>query len=169
MSDTTDQPGGGLLGKLKGKAKELGGEIVGNDDLAAEGRLEQATVAAADEAVARDRAADVVAERAEVDRALHQNAVEAERLKSEKAQAEREARLEQERVAEEARLEAQLDHREQAVEQQAARQQQAVAREELDVLSDRAEAEQKASRAEAEARAARAAAEALDAARPDAG
>src|SRR4028119_1286092 len=64
MSDTTDQPGGGLLGKLKGKAKEVGGEIVGNDELAAEGRLEQATVEAATEAEQRDRAAAVAAEQA---------------------------------------------------------------------------------------------------------
>ncbi len=43
----------GLLGKLAGKAKEAAGSLVGNDDLAREGRLQQAQVDAEAEA-ARD-------------------------------------------------------------------------------------------------------------------
>ncbi|MDQ6605794.1 MAG: hypothetical protein M3Z06_04510 [Actinomycetota bacterium] len=43
----------GLLGKLAGKAKEAAGSLVGNDDLAREGRLQQAQVEAEAEA-ARD-------------------------------------------------------------------------------------------------------------------
>ncbi len=40
----------GLLGKLAGKAKEAAGSLVGNDDLAREGRLQQAEVEAEAEA-----------------------------------------------------------------------------------------------------------------------
>ena len=37
-----EETAGGLLGKVAGKAKEVAGSAVGNDELAREGRLQQA-------------------------------------------------------------------------------------------------------------------------------
>ena len=39
---TTERTSGGLVGKAAGKAKELAGETLGNEELAREGRLQQA-------------------------------------------------------------------------------------------------------------------------------
>ena len=44
MTDTKtpDETAGGPLGKLAGKAKETAGSVLGNEELAREGRLQQA-------------------------------------------------------------------------------------------------------------------------------
>ena len=60
-----EQTTGGVAGKLAGKAKELTGSLVGNDDLAREGRLQQTQVAA--EAEARGAAAEANQSAAEAD------------------------------------------------------------------------------------------------------
>ena len=39
-----EETAGGVLGKLAGKAKAAAGSLTGNDDLAREGRLQEATV-----------------------------------------------------------------------------------------------------------------------------
>ena len=81
----TEETAGGLAGKLAGKAKEVAGETLGRDDLAREGRLQQAgseadVQARREEAEARQREqeAAVVAERTE-------NEAERERLQNEVA------------------------------------------------------------------------------------
>ena len=48
--ETDERTSGGLAGKAAGKAKELAGEATRNDDLAREGRLQQAQGEAAEEA-----------------------------------------------------------------------------------------------------------------------
>jgi len=40
--ETTERTTGGIAGKIVGKAKELAGEASGNENLAREGRLQQA-------------------------------------------------------------------------------------------------------------------------------
>ena len=40
--ETSERTAGGLVGKLAGKAKEAAGSVVGDDQLAREGRLQQA-------------------------------------------------------------------------------------------------------------------------------
>src|ERR1700754_3065474 len=47
----TERTAGGPLGRIAGKLKEAAGSAVGNDELAREGRLQQAQVDAAEEAV----------------------------------------------------------------------------------------------------------------------
>jgi uncharacterized protein YjbJ (UPF0337 family) len=41
MSDSTQDRGEGMLDKLKGKAKEAFGDATGNDDVKAEGQVDQ--------------------------------------------------------------------------------------------------------------------------------
>ncbi|MDQ3756248.1 MAG: hypothetical protein M3394_00115, partial [Actinomycetota bacterium] len=49
---------GGLLGKVAGKAKAVLGSLAGDDDLAREGRLQEASVDAEAEARVRDEEAE---------------------------------------------------------------------------------------------------------------
>lgn len=89
---------GGLAGKLAGRIKEAAGSLVGNDDLAREGRLQQAQVEAeADAKAAADRADQAQAE-ADLVAARKENEIERERLENEIAAREREEAIEQERV-----------------------------------------------------------------------
>src|SRR3546814_14832507 len=83
MSESTsDLPEGGTFDRLKAKAKQVAGEVLDRGDLAAEGRLEEASIERADEA--REQVAE--AERAETEAALAArlavNDIEAERLQS---------------------------------------------------------------------------------------
>ena len=54
---TEESTTGGLLGKVAGKAKEAVGSVVGNDDLAREGRLQQSQADADIEAAERSKQA----------------------------------------------------------------------------------------------------------------
>src|SRR3954462_1762873 len=99
----TERTAGGLVGKLAGKAKEAAGSVIGNDDLAREGRLqdaqsEQELEARREEAEARQREqeAEVESERAETER-------ERERLQHEVAEERREEAAERDRQAAEQR------------------------------------------------------------------
>ena len=69
-----EETAGGPLGKLAGKVKEVAGEATGNDDLAREGRMQQASSEA--EAQARQEAAEARQREAEAE--LEQQAREAE-------------------------------------------------------------------------------------------
>ena len=76
-----EETAGGQLGKLAGKAKEAAGFVLGNEDLAREGRLQQAQVDAEAEhaaAEAQQREAE-----AEVEAAKADNELERERLQTE--------------------------------------------------------------------------------------
>ncbi len=100
---------GGLAGRAVGKAKEVAGEVTGNEDLAREGRLQQAQGEAADDA-------------AEARKDAEQAAAEA-RLEDEKAHVEEERQLLDTELAEtrrEDQIEADLGRAEQAADQRAA-------------------------------------------------
>ena len=63
-----EETAGGALGRIAGKAKEVAGSAIGNEDLAREGRLQQAAVEqegeaaeAAAEARQREAEAELVA------------------------------------------------------------------------------------------------------------
>ena len=67
--ETAERTTGGLAGKVVGKAKELAGEVSNNDELAREGRLQQAqgdadqdAVKARADAELRDQEAELEAE-----------------------------------------------------------------------------------------------------------
>jgi len=162
MSDTPIPPSSGPLDKLKGKAKAVAGSVLGNDTLATEGKLEQDAAAKSDEARQQAAAAAQAEAKAEVEGAVHANAVETQRIEAERLEVERAAQIDREREMAEAQTEAVHDRRETQVEQQAELDRQAAAREANDAVGDRVSAEQDAARLEAQAKAARNAAETLD-------
>ena len=92
--DTPEKTAGGAVGKVVGKVKEAAGELFGQDDLAREGRLQQAQVDA--EVVAETHAAE--AEQLQTEQQLEadkqENELERQRLRTEITTAEREAALE---------------------------------------------------------------------------
>ena len=65
-SETPEDTTGGPLGKVVGKAKEVAGSLIGKDDLAREGRLQQAQSEAEVDAARRE--AEAQQRRAEADR-----------------------------------------------------------------------------------------------------
>jgi uncharacterized protein YjbJ (UPF0337 family) len=76
-TDSDEKTTGGVFGKVAGKAKELAGELTHNDELAREGRLQQAQSEASVEAAA-DRSEASVAE-AQADVVEQRQAVTEER------------------------------------------------------------------------------------------
>src|SRR5689334_23717607 len=95
--ETPETTTGGPLGKVVGKVKEVAGEIIGEDDLAREGRLQQAEAGA--EAVARRQAAEThqLQNEQQVEAARQQNEIERRKLQTGIAESEREAELERQR------------------------------------------------------------------------
>src|SRR5687767_15553440 len=102
-TEQSEQTTGGIVGKVAGKAKEAIGSATGDNDMAREGRLQQAQSDA--EIEARREAAE--AERAEAEAKLEQDRneteIERDRLKAELTAEEREARAEADRVEAEQR------------------------------------------------------------------
>ena len=97
---------GGLVGKLAGKAKEAAGEITNNDDLAREGRLQQAQSESDLEASARaDEARQHDAE-AQLEQEKVETRAEAEKLRAEVDAEQEEIAAESEQAREEQRAEA---------------------------------------------------------------
>ena len=142
---------GGPLGRVAGKIKEAAGSAVGNDDLAREGRLQQARVDAEREASAEAAEARQAEAEAQLEADRAQSAEERARLQTELSAAERE------RAAERDRRQA-----EQAADAQAVRESAAA---EADRAHGEAAAraqEREAQRLELEAARARAAADAID-------
>lgn len=153
---------GGLAGKLAGRMKQAAGSVLGNEDLAREGRLQQAQVEAeADAAVAAERAdqaaaqADLAAERTE-------NEIERERLENEIAARKRDEQIERDRRQAEldAQASAQRDKAGAAAKKQLHERGADVA--ETVAQTERAATAQQAARLEQEARAAEATADAID-------
>jgi len=109
----TPQPTrGGLAGKIAGRFKAAAGAVIGDEQLAREGRLQQAQVEAeADAAVAAERARQAEAE-AEVAGAKTENEIERERIANEIAEREREEAIEAERVRREEAAAAEAAQRE---------------------------------------------------------
>lgn len=89
---------GGPLGKLVGKAKEVAGSAFGDDTLAREGRLQQASVDA--EVVAEREKAEAKQRQAEADLEGEKVQIEAEkrRLQAEVAEDQRESMIERDRT-----------------------------------------------------------------------
>jgi uncharacterized protein YjbJ (UPF0337 family) len=90
-SKVPEETAGGPLGKLAGKAKETAGAVLGDEELAREGRLQQAQAEAEDEATQADAEARLREVETEVEAASANNELERERLKAELAGEEREA------------------------------------------------------------------------------
>jgi uncharacterized protein YjbJ (UPF0337 family) len=108
------QHGDSVFEKVAGRAKAVVGRLLGNDDLAEEGELQQAKAQATkeaavliDEAEQRDREAEIAAEQ-------EANRIERERVEAELAGIEREEQIERERRGELAKVE-QRDARSRAI------------------------------------------------------
>ncbi len=87
--ETEEKTTGGLVGKVTGKAKELAGELTDNDELAREGRLQQAGADAKEEALE---------EQSEARLAEHAAAIEQERAETEQERQRVEGELEAARI-----------------------------------------------------------------------
>src|SRR5436190_23302726 len=96
-SETDERTTGGLVGKAVGKAKELAGEITDNDELAREGRLQQASSEAKVKAQDEQRDAQLADHAAQIEEEKSQTAQERERLEAELDAARIEERAEADR------------------------------------------------------------------------
>jgi uncharacterized protein YjbJ (UPF0337 family) len=102
---------GGFLERVKGKAKELAGEVVGNDDLAREGRLDHAHGTAEAEANRQAARAERKEQQAEVEAERRRLAIESERLANEERAARNQQRIEREAAVDEAVVRADHERR----------------------------------------------------------
>ena len=96
-ADNPETTSGGLVGKLAGKAKDVAGRVIGDEDLAREGRLQDAAADAditaqkhAAEAQRHDQAAQLEQEKADLQ-------AEQQRLQTEVAADQREDQIEADR------------------------------------------------------------------------
>jgi uncharacterized protein YjbJ (UPF0337 family) len=112
--ESTQHAGDSVFEKVAGRAKAVVGRLLGNDDLAEEGEMQQAKARAAteaavlmDEAEQRDREAEVAAEQ-------ETNRIERERVEAELTRIEREEQIERERRGELTKIE-QRDARSRAI------------------------------------------------------
>jgi uncharacterized protein YjbJ (UPF0337 family) len=162
--ETPRHAGSGVFEKVAGKAKAVVGRLIGNDDLAEEGELQQAKAKTAqeaavlmDEAEQRDREADLASEQ-------EANRIERERVEAELAQAERDAQIERERQTEVTRIEQQAARSRAVVSAQADHDDDVLRQREQAVVAAHVEGVIEAAAIKQEARQAEAAADALEAA-----
>ncbi len=164
MSLQNPTPTGGVIDKLAGKAKQAVGNLVGNDDLAAEGELQEEKAAAAKDAARLELEAEHAEREAEVAAEQERNRVEQLRVESELADRARDEQIERVASAEKAEA-ARLAARKEAVAADLERQDEAeVARHQVEAVAERIDGAQEVAEVEAEAQQAEAAAELLDAA-----
>lgn len=95
---------GGFMDRVKGKAKEVAGELAGRDDLAREGRLQRAHGSAQREAERLEGRAEREVAQADVQAERDRLALEAERIANEERTEAREAEIERRAEATEARV-----------------------------------------------------------------
>jgi len=160
----TEQGGGGLVDRLKGKAKQVAGSVLGDKNLKEQGQLHEAKADAAADARRQATAAEHQEAVADVSAKESELAIERQRLATDEAADARAARIETERKQAEAQVAAQHDAQRAAAERQAEAQENAVDQSEAAALRQHQVAEADASRIEREATEAERAAAALDAA-----
>jgi uncharacterized protein YjbJ (UPF0337 family) len=153
--ENTERTSGGALGKLVGKAKAATGAALGNNDLAREGRLQQAAADASAEATERSREARQRDREAELEREKAETELERERLQNEVAEQEREQQIERDRHEAERAARAQAEREQAEAERQHDAQvaaadglEQRAARERLGEAEEEIRLEQQARRAE---------------------
>lgn len=99
--EATEDTAGGLVGKLAGKAKAAAGSLIGDDDLAREGRLQEAGSEAGIEARRAEAEARVERDQARVEEERAEVEEERRRLQAEVAAESAEQRAERERFSKE--------------------------------------------------------------------
>ena len=85
-ANRSEDTAGGRVGKLVGKAKAALGSVAGNEELAREGRLQEAQTDAEAEAARRAREAEQHEAQAELEAARNENTEKRERLRAELAE-----------------------------------------------------------------------------------
>jgi uncharacterized protein YjbJ (UPF0337 family) len=154
--------GGGLVDRLKGKAKEVAGSVLGDEQLQREGELHEEKADSAQEA--KRRAADAAHERDEADLVARERDVQIEeqRLAAEEAADAREAAVERERADEEQRIEREHVQRKADIARDERAAETQLIADEQEAARVRARARREASEVENEAEQARSTAEMLD-------
>jgi uncharacterized protein YjbJ (UPF0337 family) len=149
-----------LVGKLAGKAKEAAGSLTGNDELAREGRLQQAQVDAETDAAHHAGEAQQRANEAALAREKNETELERQRLENEIAAQERERQAERTRQQAEREASAEAQRQQADAESQRAAQEstaeeavQRAERERLAIAKEEIRLEQRAREAEANANA----------------
>jgi colicin import membrane protein len=159
---TPERTRGGLAGKLAGRVKQAAGSLLGDKDLAGEGRLQEAQVEAeADAADAAQRASTTHAE-AELDAARAENEIERERIANEVSARQREEVIERDQAQAEAAAQAETRQRKVAADAQRRAQESAADTTERTAEQERIAAVKEAAALQREARRAEATAEAID-------
>ncbi|MBA3407244.1 MAG: CsbD family protein, partial [Solirubrobacterales bacterium] len=105
MNDQSENTAGGALGRLAGKAKAAAGAALGNEELAREGRLQEAQSDAEREAAREREQARLLEEEADSAGRRAELMREREQLHGELATEEREAAIERDRQLAEAAAE----------------------------------------------------------------
>jgi phosphoglycolate phosphatase-like HAD superfamily hydrolase/uncharacterized protein YjbJ (UPF0337 family) len=161
MTDAKE-PAGGLVGRVAGKAKEAAGELLDHDELAREGRLQQASVDAEQEAGQRE--AEAARERDAAEREAERTRIEAERarLRTDVETSERERQIEQDRQTAEQRAQAEATQRKRQADAQGQGERAVAAHAELTAEQERVEAAQRAAALERQADRHEATADAVD-------
>jgi uncharacterized protein YjbJ (UPF0337 family) len=148
--------------RVAGAAKQAAGALTDNQDLRAEGELQQEKADAAKQAKRADEFAEQKRAEAEATAREEELRVERERLAAEDATAAREQRAEQDRQAEQQQAARDTTVRKQATEQVAQVREQDLRRDEVDAVHERAAAEGRAQDEEVRAERARRDAAALE-------
>ena len=160
--DASETTAGGPLGRLIGKAKEVAGKVIGQGDLAREGRLQQAQADAEARAQGRTAHAEQLQSEQQLEAAKQENELERQRLQTEIAATERDAALERERRQAEQAVTARAQREQLAVEQRRQMQEHAASATAQRAAAERTGEEQRAARLEQEAAIADAKADVLD-------
>jgi len=153
---------GGFVDRVKGKAKQVAGAALGNEELKHEGELHEEKADAAKDAARLSEQAEQERTRAEITARERELAADEARLRSEETAELRQERIEHERRAKEVAVERDHARREATVEQQTEAQHQALNADEGRAAAEREDAMREAERIEQQAANARTTAEALD-------
>src|SRR5688500_11029140 len=115
MAERRDPTEAGPLTKLKGTLKQVAGSLVGNDDLAREGELEQRKADAAARARELEAEAEHAEEKARVEAELAETVITQDRLRAEDRAEAREAEVDERNAREEQQVDAHFEHRQEAL------------------------------------------------------
>ncbi len=153
---------GGLAERVKAKTKQIIGSVIADEDLKAEGELQEAKADAAVQAREDAASAEVATAKADIETRTNELRVERAQIAAEEAEAIERARLERETAVAEARVEKSAAVQEAAAQRQATAQEAAVDAKETRAVMERLEAEADVQEIERRAEQARRNAAALD-------
>lgn len=163
-SEGTNASGNSVFDKVAGKAKEVVGAVIGDEDLAQEGELQQEKARAAKAAVELTAEAEQREAEAELKAEITQNRLEQQQVAADLAERTREQQLERERAATQAAVDREALEREAAVRREQLAAERAIDAQETEVVVDLVEDVSAAKEIEREAKQAEQAAEALSSA-----